>query len=581
MMDELFQQIAARYSARPAVRAWDGELTYGELHRRVDRFARRLQRAGTVPGAVVGVHLPRSAAAVVGLLAVLRCGAAYVALDERYPPQRRAAILRDAAVDLVLTTSSGMSDLPTGCRGLTVEDVVDEGPVASPDHHAGPDHLAYLAYTSGSTGRPKGVCVPHQAVLRLVVENGFLPVRPDDVFVQYAPLAFDASTLEVWAPLLNGACLVIPPPGDLAPEELCAYVAAQRATVLWLTAGLFHRVVEVGLEGLRGLRHLLAGGDVLSVPHVNRAVAALPDTVVINGYGPTENTTFSTCHRMDSVVTGSTVPIGRPIRGTTAYVLDDRLDPVDDGQVGELYVGGTGLAHGYLGDPALTATRFVADPFAATPGSRMYRTGDLVRRTGGQVEFVGRRDQQVKIRGFRVEPAEVEAVAADVPGVTSAAVVVQDDMSGGRRLAAFVTGTVSVPELRRRLTAVLPSFAVPARLTMVDALPLTANGKVDRTALANWPSHGRPEVSADHRAPATELELTITRMWEDLMGLDAVGADDDFFELGGHSLLGVQILAELRQAHGVEVSPLAFYLDPTPAGLARTVQAAHQMQEIR
>ncbi|MEH1013127.1 non-ribosomal peptide synthetase [Micromonospora sp. CPCC 206060] len=581
MIDELFRQIAARHSARTAVRAWDGELTYEELHRRVDRFARRLQQAGTVPGAVVGVHLPRSAAAVVGLLAILRSGAAYVALDERYPPERRDAILRDAAVDLVLTTSAGLADLPAGCRALTVEDAVDDGSAPPAARPVGPAHLAYLAYTSGSTGRPKGVCVPHRAVVRLVVDNGFLPVRHDDVFVQYAPLAFDASTLEVWAPLLNGACLVIPPPGDLPPEAICAYVAEQRATVLWLTAGLFHRAVETGLDNLRGLRHLLAGGDVLSVPHVNRALAALPDTVVINGYGPTENTTFSTCHRMNSVVTGSTVPIGQPICGTTAYVLDDRLRPVADGQVGELYVGGTGIAHGYLGDPALTATRFVADPFAATPGSRMYRTGDLVRRAGEQVEFVGRRDRQVKIRGFRVEPGEVEVVAAGVPGVTGAAVVVQDDPSGGRRLAAFLTGTASVLDLRRRLAAALPSYAIPARVTRLDALPLTANGKVDRAALSGWESHSRPEVSADHRQPGTDLELAITQLWEDLMGLDGIGADDDFFELGGHSLLGVQILAELRQGHGVEVSPLSFYLDPTPAGLARTVQAAHQMQETR
>ncbi|MER7419917.1 non-ribosomal peptide synthetase [Micromonospora peucetia] len=581
MIDELFRQIAPLHSARTAVRAWDGELTYHELHRRVDRLAHRLQQAGTAPGAVVGVHLPRSAAAVVGLLAILRSGAAYVALDDRYPPERRDAILRDAAVDLVLTTPPGLPDLPTGCRALTVPDALDDGPAAPFAVRAGPDHLAYLAYTSGSTGRPKGVCVPHRAVVRLVVGNGFLPVRDDDVFVQYAPLAFDASTLEVWGPLLNGACLVIPPPGDLSPEEICAYVAAQRVTVLWLTAGLFHRAVEAGLDNLRGLRHLLAGGDVLSVPHVNRAVAALPDTVLINGYGPTENTTFSTCHRMTSVVTGSTVPIGQPIHGSTAYVLDDRLGPVDDGQVGELYVGGTGIAHGYLGDPALTATRFVADPFAATPGSRMYRSGDLVRRTGEQLEFVGRRDRQVKIRGFRVEPAEVEAVAVGAPGVTDVAVVVQDDARGSRRLAAFFTGTASVLELRRRLSEVLPSYAVPARVTRLDALPLTANGKVDRTNLAGRESHSRPEVSADHRKPATELGLSITQLWEDLMGLDGLGADDDFFELGGHSLLGVQILAELRQAHGVEVSPLSFYLDPTPAGLARSVRAAHQMQEIR
>jgi amino acid adenylation domain-containing protein len=574
MIDESFRRVAARAPRATAVRGWDDELTYGELDARVDRLARRLWAVGVRPGAVVGLYLERSAAAVCALLAILRAGAAYLALDPRDPGVRRRAIIQQAGVGVVVTRPGLAADLDYPCTAVDAADVADPLPAAPFGAPAGPEDLAYLAFTSGSTGVPKGVCVPHRAVARLVLGADFLPIATDDVFVQYAPLAFDASTLELWGPLCNGASLVVPPPGDPSPAGLCTFVRKAGVTVLWLTAGLFHQVVDADPAELCGLRHLLAGGDVLSVPHVNRALAALPGTVLVNGYGPTENTTFTCCHRMTSAVRGSTVPIGRPINGSSVYVLDDDLRPVADGAVGELYTGGAGVAQGYLGDPALTARRFLPDPFSAQPGACMYRTGDLVRRHDGVLDFVGRADRQVKVRGFRVEPAEVESALRTLPQVTEAAVVARRDRTGVQRLAAFVVGPASTMEIRNRVREVLPPYAVPASVTRVDALPLTASGKVDRQVLEARIPQRRPELRTPYREPGTPLETAIARLWSDLLELDGIGAGDDFFELGGHSLLGVRILTELRRAYGIEISPLTFYLDPTPAGLAGAVSSA-------
>jgi amino acid adenylation domain-containing protein len=571
MIYRIFRQVADRDPRAVAVRGWDAELTYQELDWRAGRLAGRLWAAGVRPGGVVGLRLRRSATAIVGLVAAIRTGAAYVALDHRYPVARQRTILRDARADIVLTSADYAAELPPGIPWLDPNDRSAAAPTAGP---AGPERVAYLAYTSGSTGDPKGVRVPHRAVARLVLDNDYLPVAPDDVFVQYAPLAFDASTLEVWGPLLNGACLVVPPPDDPTPTELCAVVRRTGGTVLWLTAGLFHQVAETGLADLVGLRRLLAGGDVLSVPHVNRVLAALPDCVLVNGYGPTENTTFTCCHPMTSPVPGPTVPIGGPIRDSTAHVLDRWLRPVGPGEVGELYTGGAGVAHGYVGDAALTATRFLPDPFDTTPGARMYRTGDLVRRGEDGLEFVGRADRQVKIRGFRVEPAEVEAAVSRLPGVGETAVVAQRGPRGEQRLVAFVTGAVSTLDVRRRLADLLPTYAIPDHVVRLADLPLLLNGKVDRVELALLIPKRRPELSSDHRDPATAVERAVTQLWADHLGLADIGADDDFFELGGHSLLGVRILDELHGAYGVDVSPMDFYLDPTPAGLARTIESA-------
>lgn len=579
-IDDVFRARAARNPDRIAVRGADGDLSYRELDVRSDRLAVLLWERGVRPGAVVGLHLQRSAALVVALVAVIKAGAAYLALDRRQPAELRRTVLGAAGVEVVLTEPALAPESPDGYTTIVcTADGSWPGPAGAtaPDVRTGSAHVAYVAFTSGSTDGPKGVCVPHRAVTRLVIDSDFVTIRPDDVFAMLAPVAFDASTWEIWGPLLNGATLAVAPPGDLTPGDLAAFVRSRGVTMLWLTAGLFHQVVEAGLADLRGLRYLLAGGDVLSPPHVARAAAALPATVLVNGYGPTENTTFTCCHHITGATGHGSVPIGRPIRGTTAYLLGDRLQPVPQGEIGELYAGGEGVAHGYLDRPAFTATRFVADPFV--PGARMYATGDLVRQLpGGEIEFVGRRDGQVKIRGFRIELAEVESAVAAMPGVADAAAVAQRTPSGDRRLVAFAVArgdsSLSTLEIRAGLRQRLAEYAVPSLVIQVPVLPLTTNGKVDRAALAAHAVQPRPDLNAEYRPPAGDLESTIVQLWADHLGIEGIGAGDDFFELGGHSLVSVRIIADLLQRYGVEVPPLSFYLDPTPAGLAKALEHA-------
>ncbi|WP_329322040.1 non-ribosomal peptide synthetase [Streptomyces sp. NBC_01262] len=582
-IDGIFARRAREFPDKTAVNGHDGELEYAELEIRANQTAHHLQQLGVRPGDVVAVHAERSVAVAVMLLAVLKAGAAYLALDRRYPAENRRIILDDASVRVVLTQEHLETDLSDLDRTVVRIDrdwpQIAKQPSSAPSRMATPEDIAYVAYTSGSTGRPKGVCVPHRAVLRLVVDTDFMDISPDDVFLQFAPIAFDASTLEVWGPLLGGGRLAIGPPGDPTLGELITYVRQQRVSILWLTAGVFHRVVDAGLDDLRSLRYLVAGGDVLSVSHVNRALEALPGTAVINGYGPTENTTFTCCHTLLGLVRETTVPIGRPIRGTAVHILDHRLQVVPDGEAGELYATGLGLAHGYLSRPGLTAERFLADPRSPVPGGRMYRTGDMARQLpDGTLEFLGRGDEQVKIRGFRIEVGEVESALAGLHAVAEAAVVTQRQPSGERQLIAYVVvvpgADLSALEIRKRLGESLPSYAVPALVQLVEALPLTPNGKVDRTELAARGTPDRPEINALHRPPETPLEQAVAQLWTDHLGILGIGADDDFFELGGHSLLAVSLIAQLHKEYGVEISPLAFYLDPSPAGLARTIEKA-------
>ncbi|MFF0477781.1 amino acid adenylation domain-containing protein [Streptomyces sp. NPDC004284] len=585
---ELVARWAHRTPDAPAVTCGGEVLTYRDLDVRANRIAHRLRSLGLRLDDPVAVCLDRSPLLIVALLAVLKAGGGYLAVDPRDPLERRAALLADAGVRVLLT---GPSDGAAGTEaeagtydalGVTVvrlddaTDGADDLAVGLPDEAgAGPDNLAYIAYTSGSTGRPKGVCVPHRAVVRLVSAD-FLRVDADDVFLQYAPVAFDASTLEIWTPLTAGGRLAVVPAGDWSPGELAALARREGVSVLWLTAGLFHQFVDAGSEDLPRLRYLVAGGDVLSPSHVDRVRAALPAVTVVNGYGPTENTTFTCCHPVTEAVGDGPVPIGRPIGGTEVYVLDEDLSPVPPGSTGELYAGGSGLARGYHAQAGLTAERFLPNPFSPVPGARMYRTGDLARvRDDGGLEFLGRADAQVKIRGHRVEPGEAEAAVERHPDVLRAAVVTQTYAGGDRRLAAFYESDfpLSATDLRGHLTDTLPSYLVPSYFRQVDALPLTASGKVDRAELAGRTAEERPELDNDYRAPATPLEARIAQLWADVLEIDRVGVDDDFFELGGHSLLATQITGQIATEFGVFVRARSFYEDPTVGGLARTVDA--------
>jgi amino acid adenylation domain-containing protein len=604
---------ADQASARPdaVAVAWEGgAMTYGELDRRSGEIARHLRRLGVAPEAInarVGLVVERSPEMVAALLGILKAGGGYLPLDPSYPRERLALLLADAAPAAVVGPRhllSALPEIPNGAPRLAFEDVVlveaSEADTGA-DAHGGvdvlPASLAYVLYTSGSTGTPKGVEVSHRAVVRLVRETGYAVFGPGEVFLQAAPMSFDVATFEIWGPLLNGGCLALLPPGPFTLAGLYAAVVRHGVTTLWLTSGLFHLAVEEGLAPLGGLRQLLAGGDVLSRPHLERALAALPGVDLINGYGPTENTSFSTTHHLRGGLAAgeASVPIGRPIAGSHAYVLDRSLRPLPVACVGELYVGGAGVARGYLGHPALTAERFLPDPFSANPSGedRLYHTGDLARwRPDGTLDFLGRRDFQVKVRGFRVEPGEVESALLLHPGVREAVVTAAAEAGGGHRLVAWYVpegadGPAPV-ELRAHLQESLPEHMVPSLFVPLAELPLNANGKVDRRALpapeaqlaGEARSAGEAEI-APRTPPRNPVEEVIAGIWEDLLGLDPlkqpVGVDDDFFHLGGHSLLVIRLLSRLRQAFGADLPVQRVFAAPTVAGLAAAIGAMTAM----
>jgi amino acid adenylation domain-containing protein len=573
----LFAGQAAAAPAAIALESADGQLTYGELDRRAAHLAARLSRAGAAPDSPVGVLLERSTDLIVALVAVVKAGAAYLPLDPQDPAERLRRILADSGTRVLLTHASlalDVADSGVATVAIDGDDNAEASPPPIPD--VGPDHLACVMYTSGSTGTPKGVGVTHRNVVRLIRGTDYIRFGPDRVFLQLAPAAFDASTFEIWGALLNGARLAIAPPGLLTPEELGGVLRRHRVTTLWLTAGFFHLVVDENLAALECLDELIVGGDVVSLPHVRRLLRELPGCRIVNGYGPTETTTFATCHQVrEAGGSAPTVAIGRPIANVQVYVLDRYLEPVPVGVPGELFIGGDGVTRGYLRRPGQTAERYLPDPFAVTPGRRLYRTGDRVRwRTGGVLEFLGRLDRQLKVRGFRVEPEEVEAVLAGHSGVQACAVDVVDDARGDRRLVAYVAADDSVAgtyELRSFLRERLPDYLVPASFIRVDRLPLTASGKIDRAALPR-PKDMTADSETPFVAPRTPTEALLAALWAELLDAPRVGVHHNFFALGGHSLLATQVVSRIRRAFGVDLPLRALFELPTIAELAERLE---------
>ncbi|MEV7116794.1 amino acid adenylation domain-containing protein [Streptomyces anulatus] len=576
---ELFAARVAETPDAVAVVADGVNLSYAQLDARANQLARLLIGRGVGPESVVAVALARGVELVVALLAVVKAGGAYLPVDLSYPAERIVHMLRDSSTTLLLTDSRAAveaGDLPR----ITLDDAGEElaglagtpleaGELCAP---LGADNMAYVVYTSGSTGRPKGTAVTHRAVDRLVRECGFLEVGPGNVVGQLASASFDAATFEIWGALLNGAALAVAAPGALSVAEVGTFLSAHGVDTLWLTAGLFHEVVDQDVSVLAGIGRLLAGGDALSVTHCRRLLAALPSLRLFNGYGPTENTTFTTVHEVLAAELGEgtgSVPIGTPVADTRVYVLDAALRPVPVGVEGDLCTTGAGLARGYERQPGLTAERFVACPFE--PGARMYRTGDRVSwTTEGRLVFAGRTDQQVKIRGFRVEPGEVESVVASHPLVVQAAVVAREDAPAEVRLVAYVVADGPEDELpsliEEFLAGRLPEYLVPAATVVLAALPLTANGKLDRKALP------APEYRAgEGRGPADSCEEAIGGLFREVLDLEKVGMDDDFFALGGHSLLATRLVTRVREVLGAELPLRVVFEARTVAGLARRV----------
>ncbi|MEV0693894.1 amino acid adenylation domain-containing protein [Streptomyces sp. NPDC050388] len=563
-------RFAAQAAATPdavAVRAGARTLTYAELDAASDALAAHLAAEAPGPEEPVLLLMRRSPELVTATLAVLKTGAAYVPLHPGHPPARRRETARRAGARLLLTDRASAADAEAvdAARTLVVDDPGAPVPAAVPRVGAdAPDRLAYVMFTSGSTGEPKGVAVSHRAVLDLAAHGGWRNGAHERVLT-HSPHAFDASTYELWVPLLSGGTAVLLPDGDLDLDVLARTLAEGRVTAAFLTSGLFRLVAEEAPAALAGLREVWTGGDRVSASAVRRVRAHCPELTVVDVYGPTETTTFATGHPLpaDRPVPDS-LPIGRPLDGTRAYVLDDLLRPAAPGAPGELYLAGAGLARGYLGRPDATAERFVADPFGP-PGARMYRTGDVVRWTRtGEIEYVGRSDDQVKIRGFRIELAEIEAALAIVDGITEAAVAVHDD-----RLAAYVTGpAIPAPDvLRTHLSATLPHYMLPSAYMTLDALPLTANGKLNRRALP------APEFTATTgRAPRTPREEVLTRLFTEVLALDHVTIDDDFFTLGGDSIRSLTLVARAREA-GLDFTVRDVFDHKTPAHLAEAATA--------
>jgi amino acid adenylation domain-containing protein/non-ribosomal peptide synthase protein (TIGR01720 family) len=583
---ELFAEEAARSPEAAALVFGRERLSYRELAGRADQLARHLRSLGVAREVRVGICVERSVAMVVGMLAILKSGAAYVPLDPEYPAERLRFLLEDSGVELVLTHERAASRLPDGVLGGLPAVCLDRDAETILRHSAeplelwaDPDQIAYVMYTSGSTGRPKGVAVTHRGVVRLVRGTGWLRIDPQDVVLHLATASFDATTWEVWGPLLNGARLALMPPGTPGLDDLSAALGAYGVSVLLLPVPLFNLMVDRRAVDLRRVRQVLVGGDALSPVHVERYLAGLGEgAALINAYGPTEGTTITCCQRLrGGDKTEGRVPIGRPIGNTQAYVLDGGMSPCPIGEPGELYAGGAGLARCYWNSPGLTAAKLVPDPFGE-PGSRLYRTGDLARTLGdGRLEFLGRMDQQVKVRGFRVEPGEIETVLRDREEVGEAVVVAREDRPGDKRLVAYVVGKdgrqPEVGRLREHVASRLPEHMVPSAFVVLESLPLTASGKVDRRLLPA-PELGAVDGSA-HVAPRTDVEVALARSWSEVLGVERVGVEDRFFELGGDSILSIQVVARAREL-GYQLTVRQLFEHPTVAELARVAQPVAQ-----
>ncbi|MFF7456374.1 amino acid adenylation domain-containing protein [Kitasatospora sp. NPDC008115] len=587
----LFEARAARTPDAVALAHDGGAVTYAELNSRANRLAHHLVAAGVGPESPVALLMERSVDLVVATLAVLKAGGCYVPMHASLPPERMAALLADTAAPVLLTDRAepGFAHTATVVRPGDGADGPDHDP-ALPVH---PDRLAYVMFTSGSTGTPKGVAVRHRDVVDLADDRRWRDGRHERILL-HSPHAFDAATYELWAPLLHGGTVVVAPPGTLDAAALHALAVRHGVTAVFLTKALFDLVAEQAPETFRALRTVCTGGEAASGTLMRRVLDHCPDLLLAHVYGPTEATTFATHHPLlPADLDGPRAPIGLPLDNMRAHVLDARLRPVPPGVPGELYIAGAGLARGYWRRAALTAERFVADP--SDEGGRMYRTGDLVRRRAdGAIEFLGRIDGQVKLRGFRIELGEIEAALSRHPAVRQVIVVAREDRPGDTRLVGYcaaapdtaadpATETSAGPELaaalKRFAADTLPGYMVPSAVVVLPALPLNANGKVDRRALP------APDLTADAvgtgRAPRDERERVLCALFGELLGLDGLTVDDDFFALGGHSLLATRLVGRVRAELGAELAIGDLFQAPTVAALAARIAGAPARPALR
>ncbi|CAI8806397.1 arthrofactin-type cyclic lipopeptide synthetase C [Pseudomonas sp. IT-232MI5] len=575
----IFQQQAAAHPKAVAAVHGAHSLSYFELNAQANRLSHHLIAHGVQPGDHVAILLPRSLELLVAQLAIAKCAAAYVPLDINAPSERQAFMVEDCRAVALLTLSSEVIDYAAPRIDLDML-TLNGQPTHNPNLVQSSETLAYIMYTSGSTGTPKGVMVPHRGIGRLVLNNGYADFNAQDRVVFASNPAFDASTMDIWGPLLNGGRVVIIDHQTLLdPNAFGRELSASGATILFVTTALFNQYVQLIPQALKGLRMLLCGGERGDPAAFRRLLAEAPALRIVHCYGPTETTTYATTFEVREVAENAeSVPIGVPIGNTQVYVLDAYQQPVPMGVTGELYIGGQGVALGYLNRPDLTAEKFLRDPFSETPGALLYRTGDLARWLApGQLDCIGRNDDQVKIRGFRIELGEIESRLLNCAGIREAVVLARRDGQDATRLVAYYTahdGVLDSAELHAQLHARLPEYMVPTAWVQLDVLPLNNNGKVDRKALPAPTQEAL--LSRVYEAPANPLEISLAQVWAEVLQVEQVGRHDNFFELGGHSLLAMRMLSQVRQQLGVELALADLFANPELAAVANVLSQAER-----
>ncbi len=595
-LSQLFEAQVARTPDAIAVIAGEVQLSYRELNRRANQVAHYLRQQGIAPDTPVAIFMDRSLLLVIGILGILKAGGAYVPLDAGYPKARLQFMLEDTQAPVLLTQQRLLAALPETRTTIVCLDT-DWAAIAmhsesNPSPVTTGEHLAYLIYTSGSTGQPKGTAIPQRAVTRLVFDTNYVQLTATDCIAQVSNVSFDAATFELWGALLHGAKLVLIHKNiALSPHEFIAQLRQHKVTTMFLTTALFNLLSREVPDAFRTLKTLMFGGEACDPNCVREVLRNGAPTRLLHVYGPTESTTFASWHLIETVPSdATTIPIGRPLSNTTLYVLDRHLNPVPVGIPGELYVGGDGLARGYWQREELTAERFIAVQLAVgswqlaagtdhrqltTDNFRLYKTGDLVRLLpDGSLEFIGRKDQQIKLRGFRIELGEIEAALLQHPAVQECALLVTENQSQDKRLIAYFVASTAAPlpeELREFLQQRLPDFMLPSAFCRLDELPLNPNGKVDRHQLPRLETL-QSEAVPDSARPTDELKLRLAWIWEQVLGVKAIGAHDNFFHLGGHSLIAVRLFTEIEKAFGLRLPLATLFQAPTIAQLAAALR---------
>ena len=564
LIHEIFEQQVERVPDKTAIVFESSTYSYRKLNQAANQLAHYLIAQGVTVNTPVGICVDRSLDMVIAILAILKAGGAYVPLDPSYPVNRLQFMVTDSGIKHLLIQSklTELVQLSDDIEMIQVDDEefqqkLNKYSIANPktETQRNLSNLAYIIYTSGSTGQPKGVLVPHRGVVRLVKNSGFMQLDETTRFLHAAPISFDAATLELWGPLLNGGCCVVFAGNVLDFNRLNESIVNNQVNSIWLTAGLFEQWSEVAAKA-KSLRWILTGGDVVNPDAANRVYEALPTVNLINGYGPTENTTFSCCYTIPRQLRPElSIPIGTAINATQLYIVSSQQNLVPHGCVGELWLGGDGLADGYLNQDSLTQERFIQNPFKPGSSERLYKTGDLVKyftdKENGprSLESIGRIDEQVKIRGHRVELGEIESHLASLEQISSSLIVTRQDEQGQKHLVAYVIPenekTFALNELKQSLQTELPHYMMPSGFVVMQEWPLTANGKIDKKALPAFDSQSLQDV---YIAPQTETEKTLALIWSKLLKIDQqlISRSANFFELGGHSLLTVRLLAEIR-----------------------------------